>query len=379
MKMPELNNPNILTVTEDYAMDKEIPLEDEIIVEEPVEQLEEVKPTPKDTDEIAIVNLDEPFPGFKPLHQPREDNADDMGSVEVIEETEPAEITGLCDKWDAKEFGADQIPDEKIVVEEVVPGSDIKFEEDKAEDKPEVQTDWAKDGDHSKFIAYIIERKNNIPKHSGETVVGCERALHYLKSLDLEISKAMRTDLKGLIDEQQIDSIRKEIEVMSERLNKQITKLQGKKRKADLEVRIISQGQCDKCSCETPMWHNVAESKMVCLSCNNEIDVEGECSECDKGIVAEAQTPRLNIYVSAFERAIFGTLIDSAVSGGHNINETYEKLKKKYELTPREELAIQQLVADAGYAMYWDRGRVGDKEQDVSDGNGIDFATNYHA
>ena len=383
--MTELNTTQpTLTVTEDCAIDKDI-LSDEIVVEEPVEQLEEVKPTPKHDDDIAIVNLDEPFPGFKPLHPAqREDNAEDfMAPVEVVEEEVKVGPGHLLTEDEARSRAKEEglKPSmQKITVEEVmVPGSTVKFEEDKAEDKPAVESDWAKDGDHSKFIAYIVTKKNSIPKHSGETVPGCERALHYLKSLDLEISKAMRTDLKGLIDEQQVDAIRKEIENMKERLDKQINKLQGKKRKADLEVRIVSQGQCDKCNSETPMWHNLQENKLMCLSCNAEIGVEGGCSDCDEGLVAEAGAAKLTVYVSAFERAISGMLINATVSGGHNINEVYETLKKKYALTPREELSIQQIVADSGYAIYLDRGRIGDKEQDVSDGNGVDFATQYYA
>ena len=391
--MPELNiTQPTFTVTEDNAIDKDIP-SDEIIVEEPMERLEEVKPTPKHDDEIAIVNLDEPFPGregFKPLHEPREDNAEDdarfsMAPVEVVEEDEvKAEPGHLLTEDEARARAkAEGLEPEhmKITVEEdLVPGSTVKFEEDKAEDQqPAPQTDWAKDGDHSKFIAYIVTKKNSIPKHSGETIPGCERALHYLKSLNLEISKAMRTDLKGLIDEQQVDAIRKEIDTMVERLDKQISKLQGKKRKADLEVRIVSQGQCDKCSCETPMWHNVQENKLVCLSCNAESDLEGGCSDCDEGLEKEAGAAKFNVYVSAFERAISGMLINAVVSGGHNINEVYDTLKKKYALTPREELSIQQIVADSGYAMYFDRGRIGDKEQDQSDSNGVDWNTTYFA
>ena len=367
--MPELTNMPILTVAEDYdmdyAIDKEFPLE-EIVVDEPIEQLEEVKPT-KRNDDIAIVNLDEPFPGFKPLNDPpREDNAEDMLAPVVVEELDPiTEVKPI---------------EEKLVVDELVPGSTVRFEEDKAEDKPvQQETDWAKDGDHSKFVAYIVTKKNNIPKHSGETTAGCERALHYLKSLDLEISKAMRTDLKGLIDEQKVDAIRKEIETMTDKLNKQINKLNGKKRKADLEVRLVSRGQCEKCNSEVPMWEDIKNNKMVCMSCNAEVGADSECSECDNGLEKEAGTAVVNLYITPFERAIVSTLINSTVSGGKNINDVFDHLNKKYAFTDREVLSLTQLVADYGYPIFVDRGRVGDKEQDPSDGHGCDFITNYHA
>ena len=377
---PELNSTQpTLTVTEDNAIDKDIQ-SDEIVVEEPMTQLEEVKPSINEhDDEIAIVNLDEPFPGFKPLSEPREDNADDELAPVVVVEEEPVKA-GPITESELKVY--DLKPTDKIVVDEdLVPGSEAKFVEDKAEDKPVApETDWAKDGDHSKFIAYITTKKNSIPKHSGETVPGCERALHYLKSLNLEISKAMRTDLKGLIDEQQVDALRKEIESMVERLDKQINKLQSKKRKAEMEVRIISQGQCDKCNCETPMWEDVANKRLVCLSCNNEIDAGSGCVGCDEGLEKEANTAVVNMYITPFERAIISTVINSVVSGGKQINEVFERLNKKYAFTDREKLAFVSLLSDYGYPVFVDRGRVGDKNQDPSDSNeSCDFLTQYYA
>jgi hypothetical protein len=267
--------------------------------------------------------------------------------------------------------------DEIVVTEEdKVPGSDILLvEEDEADAKdkePVKPKTWEQDKEHSQFVAYIIDKKNKIPKHSGETIPGCERAKSFLKSIDNEISQAMRTDLDGVIDEQQIDAVRKELDSMIDRLDRQINKLKKKTKKAEVEVRMISEGQCEKCKSVAPMWHDVINNKVVCMHC------EAENAEDATGLEKTAGTPIINVYVTAFERAVVGTIVNSAVSGGRDIEETYERLKNKYNFTPREELAIQQLVADYGYPVYKDRGLL-NEPADPAAGDGVEWQTNYHA
>jgi len=276
---------------------------------------------------------------------------------------------------------ADVAVDESFIVEEsvaddyvedhaqLVPGSDAVFDDSPPKKEDKVK-DWTNDGDHSQFVQYLMEKKKNIPRHTGETVPGCERAKAYLKSLDSEISKAMRTDLKGVIDEQQIDAIRKEIDDMIDRLDRQIKKLRGTKRAA-YDVKLYAEGHCDKCNTEAPMWQDTANSKLVCMHC------EAEKSRPET-LEKTATTPVLNVYMSPFERAIVGTMINSKVSAGKNIEETYERLKNKYNFTPREELAIQQLVADYGYPFYKDRGLL-NEPSDPAAGDGVDWMTNYQA
>jgi hypothetical protein len=189
----------------------------------------------------------------------------------------------------------------------------------------------------------------------------------------------MRSDLKGAIDEQQVDALRKEIEMMADKLDKQINKLKKKQRKANLEVRLVSEGQCNKCESIVPMWHDIADNKMVCMHCEAEVGAEeSECVDCVDGLEKVATTPVINVYCTPFERAIVGILINATVSGGKNINEVYEKLKKKYAFTDREELSVQQLVADYGYPVYLDRGRIGDKNTDQT-ADGVDWQSNYYA
>jgi len=258
----------------------------------------------------------------------------------------------------------------EIEVFEEIPGAPgSRFEEEKREEeKPKT---WADDGAHDQFVSYVKDRLTKIPRHSGETVPGCERAKAFLKSIDSEISKAMRTDLEGVIDETEIDGLRKSIGDMIDRLDKQIKKLTGTK-KAAFDVRLVSEGHCEKCDSSAPMWHDTANDKLVCMSC------EGEAMRQNDGLEKTASTPVLNVYMSAFERAIVGTMINSKVSAGRNIEETYERLKNKYNFSPREELAIQQLVADYGYPFYKDRGLL-NEPSDPAAGDGVDWLTNYQA
>jgi hypothetical protein len=229
-----------------------------------------------------------------------------------------------------------------------IPGSDAIFVEEEEEEEAPAK-DWANDGAHSELVSYLKDKLTKIPRHSGETVPGCERAKAFLKSLDSEISKAMRTDLEGVVDEREIDSLRKEIEDMVDRLDKQVKKLKGTKR-ASLDVRLVSEGHCDKCEVSAPMWHDTANDKLVCMSCDGE--TVKETGDLEK----TAGTPVINVYVSAFERAIVGTM----------------------NFTPREELAIQQLVADYGYPVYKDRGLLNEPSDPMA-GDGVDWQTNYQA
>ncbi len=84
--------------------------------------------------------------------------------------------------------------------------------------------------------------------------------------------------------------------------------------------------------------------------------------------------------MTPFERAISGIIINSVISAGNPLEDVYKKLKKKYDITDREELAIMQLVTDMGFPIFKDRGTysVKDGEED-DDAQGMDFMKNYFA
>lgn len=288
-----------------------------------------------------------------------------LNTIEVVEM--PA--NDLCVKED--ELKAE---DFCVVVEEPerLPGTD-KPVENASDDslKPPKVTNWADDKDHTKFLEYMKNKIKTIPKHSGNSIIGCERAIAYLKSLLRDASEAMKSDFEAKIDEKDLDELCKEINDMIAKLKTQVEKLE---KNAQLNVRLVSEGLCSKCNSQVPMWHNAAENKMVCMKC------EAETIAKEDALKKEANTPVLNIYMTPFERAIVGTLINSVVSGGKNIEEVFSHLKKKYAFTDREELAITQLVMDHGYSLYGikDRGLLNENEN-TTDGSGIEFATTYYA
>lgn len=274
----------------------------------------------------------------------------------------------------------DEIPAPQVIVVEedhkqgpeigeYVPGSNTLMVSEEEEEVQEAKdTDWEQDQDHSKFLDYFDTKVKNIPRHSGQTVLGCERAIAFLKSVLNELSKALRSDLEAKIDEQAAEDRYRDSQGMIERLEQQVKKLKGAGKTAEMDVRLISEGHCGTCNSTAPMWHDSTEEKVVCL----------HCEASDGKLQKVATTPRINVYVSPFERAVVGIMVNSVVSAGKNIEETYDMLKNKYNFTPREELAIQQLVADYGYPVYKDRARL-NESSDPAAGTGVDWATNYHA
>lgn len=280
-------------------------------------------------------------------------------------------------KVPAEEMVVEEDPEDnmslnEIIVEDdtsdnLIPGSPVQYVEDAPEKEEEKKdTNWADDGDHGKFIEHIQARITKIPPHSGNTIPGCERALSYLKSIESEISKAMRSDLDGKVDEQKIDDIRKDIANMCSRLDNRINQL--RKKASVVQAQVYFDGTCAKCGSTAPVWHDAIEDKDVCVNCEEE---SGDLSK-------KASTPVIKVFMTPFERAVVGIMINATVSGGKNIEEVYGKLKNKYNFTPREELAIQQLVADHGYPVYKDRGLL-NEDSDPASGNGVDWQTNYHA
>ena len=300
------------------------------------------------------------------------------GDLEVGELTpyglEDYESMIVSDDQDA----VDCVYDDSLVVEEedntscandmVIPGSDMEFVEVSDEDTMEVrEKNWEEDKSHSRFLDYITNKINNIPRHSGNTVPGCERALAYLKSCESEISRAMRSDLGGEIDEEQVDKLRKQIHGMADMLDRrvdQLTKTAGVQ-----QVSFISEGQCSKCESTAPMWNDALSEVSICMNC--------EAKE-EHGLSKAAGTARLQVFMTPFERAVVGTIINATISGGKNLEETYEKMKNKYNFSPREELSFQQLIADHGYPIYKDRGLL-NEPTDPASGDNVEWQTNYQA
>jgi hypothetical protein len=254
-----------------------------------------------------------------------------------------------------------------VVEEEKLPGSDLVVTEEP--EQAAKDTDWANDGDHSKFTQYLKDKLSKIPQHSGQSIPGCERAISYCKDLSNQLMKAVRSDLHGKLDEVEMDKHYKQLDDMISRLKAQIDKLRANTSTvhAAVESQLIVEGKCDTCVGDVPTWHDVENDRVVCLKCDAEVGSEG--------LHKVANTPKLNTIVTAFERAIVGSLVNGAVSGGKNIELLWDKLDAKYKFSDREKLSLAQILSDYGFCQILDRVKIGDGD---SDNNG-ELARNYHA
>lgn len=246
------------------------------------------------------------------------------------------------------EYGSDEIVfDENLSNQDhasessiTIPGSEHVEHEVREEPK---QTTWKDDRDVSKFMDYITSvYPSAIPKHDGKTTVGCERAINFLEDLNRQISEAIKLDSNDVLDMPVLEELRvrivRDVAILKDHLNKLKRKLRDSNDK--------------------------------------------KAEEQSEQIVKEAALPKLNVIVSAFERAIVGILINATVSAGHPFETVWSFLKEKYDINDREELSIMQLVMDSGFHLFKDRGVMSsktDKDNKGSSTQGVDFIRNYFA
>lgn len=240
------------------------------------------------------------------------------------------------DNVDPISFVMPSIPGAMDDSEIVVP--EIEVEEEKEEPKEVDVWDW-QHGGHANFIPWAQGIVNMTPQHSGHDVSGLERAMAWISRLLKEFPKAMSTDFKGEIDVNHCEGLRDglydAVSKMQDRKDR-IEALKGRKKRADSEFGIVKEAQ--------------KSTKITGTS----------------------------LVVPLFISGIARTLINGMVSGGHSMEDMYDELRKKYSFTDREEFEIQLLLSDMGYAMYQDRGRIGE-QVDKSKSDNFDWAAQYQA
>lgn len=204
-------------------------------------------------------------------------------------------------------------------------------------EEEEPSEDWLETSDPKHFIMFLTKEMNRFPKP--QEVIGSinkiEQALGQWRRLDSYISKALREDYDGILDISYIDEVRGYVDNCIDQLE-------------DMQNGIIHQKKRQK-----QMRKRKAEDE----------------SEMKK----EAGTAKVNMVITPFQRAVTSLLMNGVISGGRNIEELWQKAKEKYELTPREELEIVQLLADMGYPVFKDRLMVGeqlDNPSKAEDGKG---------
>src|SRR5579859_3111476 len=115
----------------------------------------------------------------------------ESSSEECLEVEEPGEVSIVIEELPGAPSGT---KDPEPILEVVEP-DESELNQNPADKKNE-KWDWASKGPHG-FIAWVKERCEDVPKHSGMDSAGLERAVAYLERLDGEISRAMRSDLEG--------------------------------------------------------------------------------------------------------------------------------------------------------------------------------------
>lgn len=192
------------------------------------------------------------------------------------------------------------------------------------------------------FLNWLCTKMNGVPTHSGKDSVGIERAIAYLEAIDREISKAVRSDINGEIDISQVEKARDELYQGLERLQDRLEKIQSNK--------------------------NPRKKK------------KKKKADADHEMVKEAKATHVGgimVTVPLLISTIARTCLNSMVSAGKDIEDVFDKLAKKYDLTPREELETMQLLADMGYPMRRPRGYDRDEEIDYTSTDNFDWSANY--
>jgi len=258
---------------------------------------------------------------------------------EEMEVAEPGEVSIVIEELPGAPAGTID-PEPPIEVSEE---PEEKKDDNDAEPKKNEKWDWASRGAHG-FIAWVKERCDDVPKHSGQDTSGLERAVAYLDRLDNEISKAMRLDLDGELDANKIEEVRSMIDNGIERLNdrldkvRKVKKTKRSKKKSDVELdgTLIKEAQ-----------------KIMGVS----------------GVVVTADL--LSSHIAKI-------CVNSCVSAGHDVSVVFQEQAKKYALNMRERVCVIELLDCMGFPVKQDRGYLPDEEYDLADGQ-FDWLSNFRS
>jgi len=306
--------------------------------------------------------------------------------VEEEEEEEEEADKGESDDSDDEDNEVSQEAfDGLILGDDKLPGAKVIFVTKKEE--PERATTWEDDEDHSKFIPYMIRALHSIPPHSGQTTVGCEKAITYLRKLDKEISRAIQSDAKNLIDETSAEKMRDTIHDYITRLDEALDALVGKKRKKKKKASLsigkkivarINDGEDIQYFASIAAADGTETLLKVALEEPSDEQVQNFMRGTQNKLTKEAG--QLVTFVDPFLQSITRLLIKSHVTHGKDLREVYAQLDEQYNFTPRESLSIHELMLQKGMPMYVDLGRLNEKGPKTStDGKNIEFSTEYYA
>lgn len=311
-------------------------------------QLLEGKDIELSVDDVGYAKDSESFPVIFELdrHLPSEEELT-VEDPEILLE-DPTEVHISIDESSEEDepivFKLDKVPG--ALDQEDFEPADLIVEEP---EEVEISSDpWDWKGDLKGVVKWVYKMLQSIPKHTGRDTAGLERAISYLEALDREISKAVKNDIRDEIGSDGIEALeraREEIQDGIERLKDRLETIYTRKYKKDKKKN-----------------KKVAESNQ-------------------DGLLKEAGVTKIlgiNISVPLFISTLGRLIINASVSNGKDLEDTYQKVCKKYKLAAREELELQQLLMDMGYPLRIDRGLVGDDFDPTSENN-FELGPNYSA
>jgi hypothetical protein len=246
--------------------------------------------------------------------------SDEPGETELVEmgeQEEPFTIE-ISDIPGAPAGTPDPQPPAKSVEKD-----EEKVDEQGAKDKktPKDKWDWAVSHGVGSFFQWVQERINDVPKHSGYDIAGLERAQSYLERLKKEIRTAMRNDLDGAIDFDNVSQVCKTLDEHVDNITRRIKKVEETSEKNKKAAGTSTQYAIRK---------QAAKSTVV------------------DGIVT---------VVPLLITAIARICISASITSGHDLAVVFRDQSAKYKLTDREKLELFQLLSDMGYPLpNYDRG-----------------------
>jgi hypothetical protein len=265
----------------------------------------------------------------------------------------------------------------------LLPGAQVAFIAVK--DEPEKDTTWEDDGDHVKFLDYAEKKLNSIPRHSGQTTVGCEKAIAYLRKLDKEVSRAIQTDEVNVIDEKRAEAIRDKIHDFVARLEEALDAMMGKKKKKKKAsfslgktiVARINDGDDIQYFASVTADNDEEVLLKVDVLEPDDGQVQAFIKGTDSGLTKEAA--QLVTFIDPFLQSITRLLMRAHITQGKDIRQVYAQLDDQYKFTPREQLSIHELLLQKGLPVHTDLGRLLEKDPSPFDGKNVEFATTYPA
>jgi len=236
-----------------------------------------------------------------------------------------------------------KIPGAPEDIEDDEPDDDLDKKEEIVEVQEEIDSwNWEKSCGLKKFLNWVKDMIDGVPAHSGSDTTGLERAIAYFERLNAEISRAMRKDFKREIDAAKAEEARSTIEDGIKRLVERLEKLRAKK---------------------------FNKSKKKADNTNDNLVKTADTSF----------TGKMQVQVPYFISFLARTCVDSTVSSGKDMTETFVTLAKDYKLDDREKVQVIQLIKDMGFPIYMNRLKIKDGKLDMSDHEDNAFLAQYPA